>query len=367
MKRSSKSSMHQALISFGISVLGVSFNADGVGAFQAVTRPGLSQRTSDVVRLAASRRGTIVKERSFDPTGMAEEYEDNLHHYFSGWDRDERKESESNENRINPVGRAAPVLLFSSLALLSEPSIARAAREVLSVEEAAKKSGFDPSTFQPVCPTADGLYRIMQRSAEAVIGPENAMEYSPLIAGGLLRVRLELCVVESFFNEAVGPFIERNGYSWILPLHETVESFIAGTVFAFTATFILIGSTKIITVIVTYADFLIGLPSRLFGGFFYDRALGKPVTLDIGLGPFKTRVLGPRDEDQVKVNLIKQGPFNFLIVMVSGGVKLFGQVMGFLRALIDALDFFVGRYLVVWATGYVIIKFVHFKIFPHFP
>ena len=34
----------------------------------------------------------------------------------------------------------------------------------------------------------------------------------------------------------------------------------------------------------------------MLGGFAYDRALGKPVTLDIGFGPFKTRVVGPPDD-----------------------------------------------------------------------
>ena len=74
------------------------------------------------------------------------------------------------------------------------------------------------------------------------MGPENFSEYGPLIAGGLLRIRLELCVVESFFNEAVGPFIQQNGLNWILPLHETVETFLAGVVFSLATTFILVGS-----------------------------------------------------------------------------------------------------------------------------
>ena len=76
-------------------------------------------------------------------------------------------------------------------------------------------------------------------------------EYAPLIAGGLLRVRLELCVVESFFYEAIIPFIKENGLSWVLPFHETVETFLAGTVFAVATNFILIGSTKIVTVLAT--------------------------------------------------------------------------------------------------------------------
>ena len=37
------------------------------------------------------------------------------------------------------------------------------------------------------------------------------------------------------------------------------------------------------------------------------------------------------------------------------------------REFIEALDLFVGRYLVLIASGYIILKFVHFKIFPDFP
>ena len=83
----------------------------------------------------------------------------------------------------------------------------------------------------------------------ALVGPESYKEYAPLIAGGLLRVRLELCVVESFFYEAIVPFIQEKGLSWVLPLHETVETFLAGTVFAVATNFILIGSTKIVTAV----------------------------------------------------------------------------------------------------------------------
>ena len=82
---------------------------------------------------------------------------------------------------------------------------------------------FDPNNFKPVCSASDGLYRALQGATQGIIGPDNYIEYGPLIAGGLLRVRLELCVVESFFNEAVLPFVRQNGLSWVLPLHETVE------------------------------------------------------------------------------------------------------------------------------------------------
>jgi hypothetical protein len=125
---------------------------------------------------------------------------------------------------------------------------------------------FDPSTFQPVCGASDSVYRGLQGIVQLMVGEASYREYSPLIAGSLLRVRLELCVVESFFNEAIAPFIRERGLSWVLPLHETVETFIAGVVFAVATNFILIGSTKIITVLVTYTDVFVGLPIRLVSG-----------------------------------------------------------------------------------------------------
>lgn len=190
------------------------------------------------------------------------------------------------------------------------------------------QSGLTPENFQPVCGTSDGIYRLLQDTTAGLVGAENFAEYKPLIAGGLLRVRLELCVLESFFNEAVYPFVRDNGISWILPLHETVETFLAGGIFAVATTFILIGSTKILTVLVTYTDFLIGLPARLFGGFAFDRAQGKPVTLDIGFGPFKTRVVGPPDEEeQKKIDLTATSPAGIVILVVSGAVNYFGKAL----------------------------------------
>jgi hypothetical protein len=234
---------------------------------------------------------------------------------------------------------------------------------------------FDPSTFVPVCAASDSFYRLLQSTTQAVVGKENFVEYGPLIASGLLRVRLELCVVESFFNEAVGPFIQQNGLTWVLPLHETVETFLAGTVFALATTFILVGSTKLLTVIFTYADFFLGAPMRLLGGFFFDRARGKPVTLDIGIGPFKTRVIGPKDlvndssnsNFDYSVDMSKTEMGELPTIFLSGGIKLFGQGVGLLREVLDAVDLFVGKSLILWVTAYVIIKFIHFKVFPNFP
>lgn len=199
-------------------------------------------------------------------------------------------------------------------------------------------TSFDPKSFVPICGASDGFYRFLQSSTQAVVGTENFNEYGPLIASGLLRVRLELCVVESFFNEAVGPFIKQNGLSWVLPVHETVETFLAGTVFALATTFILVGSTKLLTVIFTYADFIIGGPLRLIGGFAFDRARGKPVTLDVGFGPFKTRVIGPplaegeKNNKEAKmdwsIDMDKTGPADLAVIVISGGVKAVGASVG---------------------------------------
>ncbi len=218
--------------------------------------------------------------------------------------------------------------IMTALTIFSE-----SANAITMPKELTLSSGsFDPSNFVPVCGASDTFYRFLQGSAKTIVGPENFVEYGPLIASGLLRVRLELCVVESFFNEAVGPFIQQNGLSWVLPLHETVETFLAGTVFALATTFILVGSTKILTVIFTYADFLLGAPLRLLGGFAFDRARGKPVTLDIGFGPFKTRVIGPKNvegekSDDWTVDLTDTAPTNLAVIVVSGGAKAVGSAI----------------------------------------
>jgi len=262
---------------------------------------------------------------------------------------------------------------WRSVAALSAVPILWAAPQTAVAISGISAGQFDPSKFQPVCPASDGFYRFLQGTTQAVVGDENFIEYGPLIAGGLLRVRLELCVVESFFNEAIGPFINKNGLSWVLPLHETVETFLAGTIFALATTFILVGSTKLISVIVTYGDVFIGVPFRLFGNFFFDRALGKPVTLDIGIGPWKKRVIGPPKEqdqssdDDKPFDLATTNPAALPIILTSGAVKYVGEGSKILRESMDALDVFVGRYLVFFATSYIGVKFIHFKIFPDFP
>lgn len=121
------------------------------------------------------------------------------------------------------TGLAAAALAGAAAPLLGGGRPAWAATDVnaAAIKDAISQAALDPATFQPVCPASDGLYRFSQKLVVAVVGGENYKEYAPLIAGGLLRVRLELCVVESFVYEAVLPFVKEKGLSWILPLHET--------------------------------------------------------------------------------------------------------------------------------------------------
>lgn len=234
---------------------------------------------------------------------------------------------------VTPSTVLAITAAAATSSIVNDPSITSPvppAHAATTMNLQSFSSNLTPENFQPVCGTSDGLYRLLQDTTASIVGPDNFSEYKPLIAGGLLRIRLELCVLESFFNEAVVPFVRDNGLSWVLPLHETVETFLAGAIFALASTFILIGSTKILTVLVTYTDFLIGLPSRLLGGFAFDRAQGKPVTLDIGIGPFQTRLIGPpKEEDgEAKIDLRTTSPVGIVILLLSGFVNYFGKALG---------------------------------------
>jgi len=187
---------------------------------------------------------------------------------------------------------------------------------------------FDPAKFTPVCPASDGVYNVLKSGAGAIVGKNNMVEYGPLIASVLLRVRLELCVLESFLYEAIIPFIQKKGISWVLPLHETIETFVAGTVFALATNFILLGSTKIFTVLFVYIDALTGFPARNVG------------------------------------RLIKRStPSNSPGAPIGAGLQGYGDFIGFIRQFLEGADTFVGRYLVVGTTAYIAFKFLHFRVF----
>ena len=252
---------------------------------------------------------------------------------FDPFHSDEKWESTTVQHITSKTSTTPSILGLAPLSFII-PSTANAATDGIST------GLYNPDSFKPVCSASDSFYRLLQGSTRAVVGDENFSEYGPLIAGGLLRIRLELCVVESFFNEAVGPFIKENGLSWILPFHETVETFLAGTIFALATTFILVGSTKLIQIIAFYGDLVVGGPCRLFGGFFFDRAKGEPVTLDISFfGFFKTRLVGPPIDFKEEENINRMNgesqkslldfdnvkPTDIPLLAVSGGVKLVGE------------------------------------------
>ena len=52
---------------------------------------------------------------------------------------------------------------------------------------------------------------------------------------------------------------------------------------------------------------------------------------------------------------------------VWGSLLAVGQTANFFRQAVEAVDVFVGRYLLITTVTYVGIKFVHFKLFDPFP
>ena len=198
----------------------------------------------------------------------------------------------------------------------------------LSPQSVLATDFFDPSQFQPVCPASDGVYQVLKSTANTLVGRENVDEYGPLIASVLLRIRLELCVLESFLYEAVIPFVSKKGLSWVLPLHETVETFLAGTIFAVASNFILLSSTKIVAVLFIYADTLTGMPSRAIGN---------------GLKKISSKQSAPD--------------------IVGSVLKVYGDILGTTRNIVEQTDSFVGRYLVLSTSAYIAFKFAHYKFF----
>lgn len=199
---------------------------------------------------------------------------------------------------------------------------------------AAIESIFDPALFTPVCTISDSLYRGAQQSVLLLVGSQTYQDYAPLIAGALLRVRLELCVVESFVTEAIVPFIQEKGLSWVLPRTETVETFLAGTIFAVAVNIIFIGSSKIISVLVIFLDLLLGLPARLLS------------KLPVGAGSSSS----------------KEEPKSIAVTTLAA-IGVFGQILEVIRKVAEFADVFVARYLALITVVYIVFKFLHFRVF----
>jgi len=219
-----------------------------------------------------------------------------------------------------------------------------------------------PENFRPVCPASDRFYGLGKNFADALLGAEGA-EYRPLAIEALLRVRLEVCVLESFVYEAIVPFVQRKGVGWILPLHETLDTVIAGTVFAVAINFILFGTTKILAVLSIYHDFLVGAPLRLIGFSVFPEKKVKEVPFIQINWPGKPPPETAKEEDEPP-----PGPPPALPVAVFGGFcKGYGVVAEILKNFLEGLDTFVGRYLVLVSITYVLFKWAHFRLFNDFP
>jgi len=218
-----------------------------------------------------------------------------------------------------------------------------------------------PENFRPVCPASDRFYGVGKGFADALLGGEG-QEYRPLAIEALLRVRLEVCVLESFVYEAIVPFVQRKGLGWVLPLHETVDTVIAGTVFAVALNFILFGTTKILAVLSIYHDFLVGAPLRLIGFAILPEKKVKEVPF-IQINWPGTPPEPVKEEDDTP-----EGPPPALPLAVFGGAcKGYGVLAEFLKNFLEGLDTFVGRYLVLVSITYVIFKWAHFRLFNDFP
>ena len=138
--------------------------------------------------------------------------------------------------------------------------------------------------------------------------------------------------------------------SWVLPLHETVETFLAGTIFAVGTNFILLGSTKILSILFIYADVIVGMPSRFVGNQL-KKASGSTV-----VSP--SSYIFSDTHSHTHLPLLLGTPATFGTILKTGG-----EVLGGVRNALEAGDTFVGRYLVICTTIYVTFKLAHYKLF----
>lgn len=121
----------------------------------------------------------------------------------------------------------------------------------------------------------------------------------------------------------------------VLPLHETFETFLTGTVFAIAINIVLLGSTKILSILLLYLDTLIGFPIRIV-----TKVLQKLL---------KSKDKGGKSIDATDV------------------IGFIGESIGWIRRLLENFDSFVGTKLAFGTTLYILFKFLHLKLFNHFP
>ena len=258
--------------------------------------------------------------------------------------------------------------------------------------------------FSPVCPASDGVFRVGQRAAQNLAGDENIENYRPLINDVLIRVRTELCVLESFVRETAVPFVQEKGLGWVLPRTETSETYLAGVVFMLGANFILLGSTKVVAIMAIYHDLSLGLATRLIGSALGAlgpanekerrqqelneimdkqmeelKKLMKKTDLSKEKRAKETQAINEKYAEQLELlRGYQEEQTNSddarglsTVRQVAGAVavplKLYGTVSQKGRQVLEVFDTFCSRYFVAFTVTYIIVKTAHYTVFKEFP
>jgi hypothetical protein len=342
---------------------------------------GSAERASSA-RSRASRRGSLV---TF--AGTREGYEPRV-----------RSATPADATLAKHESAAVSTAALSALA-----SAAALRPDAAALSATTTAAGIDPFfNFNPVCPASDGVFRVGQKAALGLAGADNIENYRPLINDVLIRVRTELCVLESFSRETALPFIREKGLGWVLPLHETSETYLAGVVFMVGANFILLGSTKVVAILAIYHDLSLGLVCRAAGGLLgmatpeadaetREREFSelaekqssemKAVMLDAGLDKAareaRTKEIASRyaalmEDTKSAADLRVETNANSPLASaraaagaVSVPLKVYGKASGMLRNGLEVFDTFCSRYFVAFTVTYIILKTTHYVLFPN--
>tara|TARA_B100000405_G_scaffold287477_1_gene235523 strand:- start:28 stop:1737 length:1710 start_codon:yes stop_codon:yes gene_type:complete len=266
----------------------------------------------------------------------------------------------------------------------------------------ATPAGIDPFfQFNPVCPASDGVFRVGQRAALALAGDQNIENYRPLINDVLIRVRTELCVLESFSRETALPFVKEKGLGWVLPIHETSETYLAGVVFMVGANFILLGSTKVVAILAIYHDLSLGLLARGAGRLLgmatpeaeeekrereFNELMEKQMAEVKGLmmnpllsredrekqtAEVNARYAAMMEDTKAAADVRAKGDETSALSKARKGagavavpLRLYGKASGLFRQGCEVFDTFCSRYFVAFTVTYIIVKTAHYVFFP---
>ena len=285
--------------------------------------------------------------------------------------------------------------------LVGAVAAASVAASVAASAGAAQAAEIDPFfQFQPVCPYSDGVFRAGQKAALVVAGSDNIEDYRPLINDVLIRVRTELCVLESFARETAVPFVQQKGVGWVLPLHETSETYLAGVVFMVGTNFILLGSTKVVAILAIYHDLILGFPARQLGRLLglaggddeakataaidtlleeqaravrevmSDRELEaaarsrETARISAEYAAKMEDVRGSADAAALERQTSALGKLSRTLTIIGVPLGFYGLASQKLKELLELFDTFCSRYFVALTVLYVIVKTAHYVFFP---